>query len=279
MNKALKKCGNWFKSIPWYGIFIGLTLTLGFQTLMYCIADPWIKHTGIFYGFDVQIPAIDGRIPLVPVVFVQFYLAWKIIFPLGAILSSERITQGKNKEDWINLMIAWTCAIFIGGMILIFCQTYIDRHNVAGVPGGDIYEYCKDKFSWSWRLLKTMVHEGDDKLYGGMPSFHCLNIIFCYLAVMRKKDKHLVYRLVWLFIALVTCASTVFCKQHYIVDIFLAVIITLIVFFTVKSFNPGAAILRKCPNFLIIKKLNWSHEKIYSKDEFIDSKKRVKSEK
>lgn len=266
MEKALNKKTNWFKSIPWYGIVAGLVFILGFQTFMYCFGDQWTKHVGIFKGFDPQVPEIDGRIPLVPYVFVQFYDLWHVLFPIGAIIASAKITQRDNKRQWINLMIAWMSAIFVGGMILIFCPTYIDRLNVAGVPEGNIYIYSKDKPGWSWWILrKWWVHKDKLRLYGEMPSFHCLQIIFCYLAVARRKDKHLAHRIGWLFIAIMICLSTVFVKQHYIMDVVTALAIALISFFVVRSFDPGRVILKKCPNFLIVKKLNWSHEKIYKR--------------
>lgn len=264
IRKTFDTGWKWCKSIPWYGIGLGLLFTLGFQTLMYNIGDPWISHDGFFYGYDPQIPEIDSRIPLMPYVFIQFYQMWYVLFPIGAVIASARITKGRNKQEWINLMISWIIAIFIGGMIFLLCPTYIDRQHVAGVPGGDIFEYCKGKVGWSWDLQRLYVWENQARLYGSMPSFHCLNIIFCYLSVARRKDKHIAHRVGWLFIAIMICMSTVFVKQHYIIDVFAAIILAVVPFVVVKSFNPAKAILKKWPNFLIIEKINWSHEKIYN---------------
>lgn len=274
MKKSFQTCGNWFKSIPWYGIVIGLLLTLGFQTLMYHIGYSWIPHdSGMWYGVDPQIPSIDGRIPLVPQFFALLYQLWFGLFPVGAILASARINAGKNKEDWINLMISWVMATFIGGIVLIFFPCYVDRHNVAGVPGGDIFEYVRDKTSFWWILQKMTLDENIPREYGCLPSFHCLQIIFCYLGIMGKKDRNIGHRIGWLVIAILVCLSTLFTKQHYIIDVISAISLALICFFGVKLFNPGNAILRKCPNFLIIKKINWSHEKIIVNKTKIESKK------
>lgn len=268
MKKSFtKECGNWFKSMPWYGIVFGLALTLGFQTLMYTIGYSWIPHDkpGMWYGVDPQITAIDGGIPLCPYVFAQLYIAWKVIFPVGAILSCTRITYSKNKEKWINLMISWFIAILIGGLVLIFYPTYVDRYNVAGVPGGNIFEYMKDKTSWSWDLMKNNVINKDVvREFGCLPSFHCLQIIFCYLSVACRKEKHIGLRIWWLVIAILICLSTLFTKQHYIIDVLAAMLLALLCFVLTNKFNPGAAILKRWPNFLIIKKINWSHEKIHN---------------
>lgn len=257
---------KWFKSIPWYGIVLGLLLTLGFQTLMYNIGYKWIPHIEgtIWYGIDPQIPSIDGKIPLVPYFFVQMYYLWFGLFPLGAILASARITVKKNKQDWINLMISWVIAIFLGGLVLIFCPAFVDRYNTAGVLGGNIFEFCQGRTGWSWQLQRSLLDINKSREYGCLPSFHCLNIIFCYLAIMGKKDRNIGHRIGWLFIAISICLSTLFVKQHYFIDVVTALLLALICFFLTKYINPGKYILKRWPNFLIIRKINWSHEIIHS---------------
>lgn len=273
MNKTFDKCGKWFKSIPWYGIVIGLLLTLGLQTLLYNIGCHWIPHkSGIWSGTDPQIHEIDKHFPLVPQFFALFYWGWKLIFPIGVILASAKITLGSNKEDWINLMISWTIAIVIGGMVLIFFPTFVDRNNAAGVPGGNIFEYVKDKTGFGWWIYKH--HILDTKVikeFGCLPSYHCLQIIFCHLAVMGKKDRHIAHRLGWLSISIIICLSTLFTKQHYVIDVVAAIALAYVTFFVTKMFNPGKALLNKWPNFLIIKQINWSHEKIHTKQTTIKS--------
>lgn len=268
-TKSFNTPAKWFKSIPWYGIVAGLVCIYGFQSLLYYIVNKMMPHNnGWWVGIAPVLPSIDEAIPLVPYFFAQMYVLWHFFFPVGAIIASAKITYKNNKEQWINLIISWMTAILIGGLILIFLPTYLDRTNIPGVPGGDILEFIKDKNSFSWQIERLIAKSGNYPYdYGCAPSYHCLEIIFCYFAVMGRKDRNIGHRIGWLFIAISICLSTVFVKQHYFIDILAAIILAFICFFAIKAFNPGKAILKKCPNFLIVKKLNWCHEVIHTKIE------------
>lgn len=265
-NKALK----YIKSIPWYGWFFG-ALMLGIQGIFH--ASAWAiasKLTSKWFFVDPQIPSIDNYIPMIPYVFVQLYGLWFPCVVLGGIVAGRQ-----KKKEWLDFMLSWLIAILVGFLIFVFCPSRISKIDCAGVPGGNIHEYLANKKGWSWTLVKTLHVE--DYNWNLFPSFHCLNIIFCYLGVARRKDVNLVHRIGQLMITILICMSTVFVKNHYFIDIIIALALSLVCFVLVKSFSPAKKILEKCPNFLIIKKLNWAHEEIVPLDK--ENKKDVKIEK
>lgn len=258
-QKAKIKKKNWFKSIPWYGWFFGLIM-IGFQTAFFYAARSFERDVSLHWIKFAFITPVDYYIPLV-YGFVYLYISWYLFVPLGGVVAGRQ-----KKNEWINFIIAWVAAIIIGALFLAFVPTYFDETHVPGIPGWDIRIYIKERMTQhntlGWRFLFWCHNKPAGR--GQTPSFHCLSIIFCYLGVARRKDVNIFHRLGQLLITILICISTVFTKQHYFVDIIMSIILCLICFGLTKVFDPGTKILKKCPNFLIIRKLNWTNEKIIS---------------
>lgn len=220
--------------------------------------------------FWIPSTELDKYIPLCPHFFAQMYLLWFAFVPLGGIIAGRQ-----KKQDWINFMLSWLLTLLIGFVFFMVLPTKLDRTNLPGVPGGNILEYIKEKNGFSWELMKLMAKSPSG--WNECPSFHCVSIIFCYLAVAKRKDVNIFHRIGQLFITISICLSTVFTKQHYFIDIVFALVFCLLSYLIIFSFNPAKSILKKHPNFLIIKKLNWTHEEIIPLDK--KNKKDVKIEK
>lgn len=260
MKKKENKVIKYFKSIPWYGYFFGLII-IGIQTMFYGIAYGIAKYgTSHWFIIEPMIMDIDGHIPLIPFFFAEIYLLWPVLVPLGGVVSGRQ-----QKDKWINLFLAWITAIVVGSLIFIFCPSQLDKTNCPGVPGGNIFEYISQMGDgWSKSLIGFIhSHQPGRNVF---PSFHCINIIFCYFGVARRKDVNLAHRIGQLTITILICISTVLVKQHFFADIILGLFIATLCFLLIKLSNPAKSILKKCPNFLIIKKLNWTHEKIVPLD-------------
>ena len=131
---------------------------------------------------------------------------------------------------------------------------------------GNLLDKIEHGSGFSYWLMKiVMWADGGTDNYNLFPSLHCYMITFCYLGVMNKKDIHIGYRSFWLFMCVSICLSTVFTKQHYFVDLLIGVLLAIIMYWIFNYANPAKHILKKCPNFLIIEKLNWTQEKITKK--------------
>lgn len=250
-NAFVEKC----KLVPWYGWVFGVGIIL-FQGLFHAFGTLFGMYVGHKYFCWEPKIYLDKFIPLVPYFFVEIYILWFVFVPIGGIVAGRR-----DKKSWINLMLAWMISVLIGFIIYLLLPSYIDRRNVWGVEGGDLVSLVQGKKGLSWWIMSIMVNFSDES-WCAFPSFHCLCIIFCYLGVARQKNIHISWRISQLLIAILVCLSTVFVKQHYIIDFLMSLALCLITYMIVCSFDVGAAILKKCPNFLIVKKWNYTHEKI-----------------
>lgn len=254
MRKKLtfkEKC----KTIPWYGWMMGIGMIL-IQFIL--IGIGWLISRYAWPEKYWWSPAgwLDQYIPFIPYGFLTIYLSWIIFLPIGAVINGKL-----DKKRWVNLMIAWISTLAAGCVIYCCFPSFIDRNNIVGVPGGSLYEYAKGKTGLCWWVLTTFMWI-EPRTWCPCPSFHCINIIFCYLGVARQRKIKLGWRISQLFITIIICISTFVLKQHYILDFFVAFAMCLIGYMFVFSFDPATKILKKRPNFLIIPKLNWANEKI-----------------
>jgi len=136
---------------------------------------------------------LDGLIPIIPV-FVIPYLA---LFPFVIASFLLLVYSPFATEFFLSVFIANTAAAFFW----FFIPTGMHRPNISG-PG-----FLKRCISWVYR------HDGPANVF---PSSHVFSAVICgyYLALAYPVHSLLVWA-VTVSIAL----STVFVKQHYLVDI------------------------------------------------------------
>lgn len=218
------------KSIPWWGWVSGFAF-LGFQSAIYYLTKLIAQASGtIAWAISPKLP-FDDMIPLVPF-FVLFYMFSYVFWIIGPIAIS--LTK---RENSLNFYIGAAIALLIGGIIFIAAPTYIDRtaEGIIGIEsrGGFL----------NWALGMIYNNDGGARGYNLLPSFHCLNSLYMYLAVARRKEISLPFRVYTLIGCILISLSAVFTKQHYVIDALVGFAIALIVYFTVKLINPGQKIL------------------------------------
>ncbi|MBQ0045584.1 MAG: phosphatase PAP2 family protein [Mycoplasma sp.] len=251
------------KRVPWYGWLAGIAC-IGISAGLYNLAKPIITAWSHSWRVEPIIVGLDTKIPLVPYFFVEIYFCYFALAFFGPVVCS--VTQ---KEHFLTTVISILVCEIIVFLLWSCCPSYMDRNHVAGVPidgYGSLIEAVKDKKGLSYFLMKVLLRtDGGADNYNLFPSFHCGLITFCYLGVMNRKELKIGSRIFWLVMAILVCLSTNFTKQHYFFDLVTGVLLSVLVFGIFKWINPGKHILKKCPNFLIIEKLNWTHEKITKK--------------
>lgn len=247
-QKANKKRKNIFKIIPWYGWVSGV-LFFVLQFAFYNIAKPIINAWSHSWRINPGIEQLDGIIPLVPYFWVQIYfLSWVfwIIAPIAASVT--------KRDNFLNYLIGLFASYIVGFCIFIFMPTYMDRNNVYGIAGGNLLEACK-KPGFSYWMMNLMIgNDGGGDNYNLFPSFHCSISLYAYLAIRKQQEVHKAYRITALVLVPLICLSTIFTKQHYIIDIFGGILLSIICYVVVGWFKPGEAMLKKWPNIFIIKK-------------------------
>ena len=81
--------------------------------------------------------------------------------------------------------------------------------------------------------------DGSDIAFNLFPSYHCLISFYCYLGVRKQPEISKGFRIYSLVMAILISFSTVFTKQHYILDVAGGIGIAVICYLIVNKWDPG----------------------------------------
>ncbi len=215
---------GFFRKIRLYAIIIGVAYLI----LQHCfyLAGHYLAE---WIGFEAFLPKIawDDKIPILSVFIIPYiwsYLYWA----MGPMAVS--VCEKRHFADYMaaNLL---SC---IGGMLLLaFFPTYMDRAAEGLYVVGE-HPTVFDKLRQFWYSL-----DGATLAYNLLPSFHCINSTLCYLGVAGRREIPRWYRIYSLLTTLLIYASTVYVKQHYVLDIFAGVALALLVYLLCKKYHLG----------------------------------------
>lgn len=199
-----KLCKYAEKIVPFYGI-VPVLFSLGFNSLVYTgtkvIAGDW-HHYNIETRFDLKIPLI----PEFLLIYFGCYLFWAVNYILIARQEKENVYRFFT-ADLISRGIC--CVIF-----LMFPTT-----NTRPVIASDGF--------WNQAVLWLYSIDSATNLF---PSIHCLVSWFCYLGIRGRKEIPRWYQIFSMLFAFTVFLSTLFVKQHVIVDIFGGVLLAKLCF-------------------------------------------------
>lgn len=157
---------------------------------------PFILGEGI-KRYEISV-FVDKFIPLVPSFIIIYFFAY-IQWIFSYIYHSR---------ESVSLCCRFTTAAVIAKLIcaVIFAvlPTAIVRPEITG---NGIFDYAM-------RFLYTI-----DKPINLFPSIHCLESYLCFRTAMMMKNKNKAYIILQGITAVLVCASTVFTKQHFFIDI------------------------------------------------------------
>lgn len=145
---------------------------------------------------NLTIP-FDGQIPLLPQ-FVIIYHLWYLflIFNIGYLLL-------RDKDEFLNAILSINLGNILAYITFFFFQSRVPRPLVAG----------DGFFENIVRFTYTI-----DQPYNGFPSIHVLTTTVMMIALSRM-DIPKSYKVGSLFFGLLIILSTVFVKQHVVLDI------------------------------------------------------------
>jgi len=201
LNNQLKKNkGQW----GWWDILMIVLLSI-----MLFVFTSLIQHFRS-HGFSTAI-GLDGLIPFVPVFIIPYLFHFPFI-----ILSIYMLRNAPEERK--GLLTSLFLATLISQIIYIIWQTEMVRPDII----------VTDIFT----LLTSFVYSFDS-MVNLLPSLHVVHIACC-LFFIRNKGYW------WRIVGFLIIISTVFVKQHYILDIFtgiaLAIITSIISVFFVKKY-------------------------------------------
>lgn len=208
------KFKNFFSKISYaiipFIIFIGV-LAISYFGNQFLYSQGWTIRGASNYpeiSLDSQIPLISW--------FVYFYF---LTFPLGII--AFFYLAYTNRRAFYNLFITICIAFAISGVIYFFAQTVFTKPDFTPVT-------FTDKFVvWTW---------GSTNPINCFPSQHCFMAFAIILGVMTANGKgcnkkmNKVFQILSFIIAVMIVLSTVFIRQHFVLDIIASFDIIFIVY-------------------------------------------------
>lgn len=220
-----------------YGVITGPVMLL-LQYGIYLIANAIAQRV----GGTPYVPklAVDGLIPLIPVFIIPYY--WSYAFWAMGPMAVSKCESG----HFLDYLASYLFTCLISAVIIVFAPTCMDR-----VAEG-LYDLPTEGALW-WLLRFCYDHDGGPMAYNLLPSFHCINSVTAFLGVMGRDEVPLWYRIYSCAMMLVIFASTLFIKQHFVLDVIVSIILACAVFLLCKRFHAGniflrpfSAVMRKC---------------------------------
>lgn len=181
----------------------------GFLSVIFCFVFNSLIYTGtqIIMGkarhFDLT-TSWDRKIPFCPtwgIVYLGCFLFWAINYIL--------ITRQK-KEDWFRFAVGDYLSRIVCGVFFVLLPTTNVRPEIVG-----------NGFVQSLIRFVYMV-DAPTNLF---PSIHCLVSWMCFVGIRGRKDIPRWYQVFSAVFAIAVFASTLFTKQHYIIDVVAGVLI------------------------------------------------------
>lgn len=165
--------------------------------------------------YDVKIPIIDDKIPVIPIFFIGYNLSFIYWFfaPFYIVMS--------GKKNTLKFVLIFVVTLTICNLILYFYPTKLDR-----IAEG-LFDPANNSFGY--KLLHICYNvDGGVIEYNLLPSTHCANSVVYYQALKHKSiPKHI--QNIALISTIIVSISTLFIKQHYFIDVVVGILIPIIV--------------------------------------------------
>lgn len=215
---------NKIKNIKKHLVYLSLMLIFPLLHLIYKFLNaPHGKVHNLFTAFDISIPFVK--------VFIVPYIIWYIFTYIMFFY-----IYLKNKKIYLRTLITYATCLILSYSIFYFFQTTVPRPNLVG----------NDIFTNLVRLIYRL-----DKPFNCFPSIHVLS---CYLIIksinLLETQNNFIKSLIY-FICTLIILSTLFVKQHVLLDILCAILLVEVVKKPIFKFDWERFITWKKRQFLL----------------------------
>lgn len=186
-------------------------IVICYQAILYFFAK--------FTPFSIHVigSSIDRKIPLIPIFIIPYVLWYLFLVVVPCLLYTQ------NKKDFYQYILANILVDTIATIIFVIYPTLLIRPEIE----------VNNLFTW----ILNLIYWGDTPALNCFPSVHCAN---CFVAIfimikgnkIKKKD-----RLFTCLFAVLIIFSTLFVKQHALIDVVGAFILSFIAVLFVKKTN------------------------------------------
>ena len=230
---------------------IPLLFILLFQCVCYLIPKFFIAQGWYFKIFDFK-TQFDISTPLIP----EFIVIYFGCFAFWAFSIFVLFRTNDKKRCYDIVLSVVTCHIICMIIYILLPTTTNIRPDMTQYNGNNIF-----------KIFLKLCYSSDTP-YNLFPSMHCTVSWFCYLAVRKRKEISLSYRIFAFVFCLLIFASILFTKQHYVWDILPSILLCEIVYYIVRKTQISYWFKDKCMHInkllKIDKYINNEKEKIHS---------------
>ncbi len=222
-SKFLNKILEFLKAIKWaVPSFILLVIIQQFSWQL----NMWIGKDGV----SLALP-IDSKIPIIS----EFCYIYILAFPI--VIFAVFFIATKDRKHYWDIWLTSNITFIISGFIYFFFQTQMTKPDFVPVT-------ISDRFLVDiWAACKPI---------NCFPSQHCvMGIVLFLLFYNQQKTTKLWFRITNYIVGILILLSTVFLKQHFIVDMFGSMAIMIPVYIIVKTWNFGGFMDNKMKEYSI----------------------------
>ncbi len=164
-------------------------------------------HMDFTMAFDKETPFVPWTI----VIYFGCFIFWAAVYYYIATNAKERAYE-------------FFLADFIGKLICFIFFVFLPTTNIRPlVVGNDI-----------WSIMVNFLYRIDSPS-NLFPSIHCMVSWLCWAGLRNKKECHFAFKAVSFLMAISVCISTLTTKQHVIIDVAGAVLISEAAIFVSRS--------------------------------------------
>ena len=179
------------------GVFL-IVFILGLQAFLYFVTKSFNS------SFHLIGSCLDDKIPFVKY-FIYVYHSW---YPF--LICFWFFLFYFDRDKCINFMVSGLLSIIIGNLFFLFYPTTVLRPDIV------VNDFTS--------LIVSLTYRADVPV-NCMPSMHC---VFCFIPIFCLIDSKIKnrYKILFCFYFVLVILSTLFVKQHVIIDVICAFIIT-----------------------------------------------------
>lgn len=204
------------------------------RPLMLMLSMPIMSFTYLIINrlstnaYDITLP-IDHKIPLIKI-FVIPYIIWYLFIPFSFIILCLR-----DKKTYYKTMLIYIVGSIVSSIIFITHQTTVPRTPVLG---NDIF-------------AKILIFiQSNDKPVNCLPSLHAFTSYLVMREMKKSSNSSIGISSITTITGVLIILSTLFTKQHAVLDVISGIILAEILIFVTDKFETRLYILSQ-------KKLSW----------------------
>ena len=167
------------------------------------------------FEFNILVSSIDSQLPFIPS-FIYFYIIWYLMLFFVPFILYKYDELNFNKYILTTFIGITVCGIIYFVFPTIIVRESIVVNNVT-------------------TFLIELIYKLDTPALNCLPSMHCLISFFFMIYCSLCKPLPIKYKFLINIFSILVVISTVLIKQHFIIDVITALIISIIVSFIINK--------------------------------------------